>query len=382
MGAHASTAAKAPFTDYSRIEAGYTAAFRIMGGTPNADRRWPLTSVAARLLWLHACCAIAESAECSPAAATTHSCAAAAALHDPYRRVCVLGGREGMPRSLGSVYGGAVARFLGGSVSGTVTATVDIRHQSSPDMHRNRGFGVSANGNLLVGSLWCGDIYELSPAPQGSLLRVVGDYGVGKLEFDTNTTLHVARDGFVFVAEFLNNRVLILTPALTFYGFIGRGQLDRPSDVCASATLVVVTELEKFRVAMFRRSDGVLLRRICGAWFRFPQRVCFLHGDSHVAIADAYSVRVFSTEGEFVRVFGAGVWGTKAFPSGVASSACDELVVSERSTKSLYIFSATGDLLMKFGTPRFMNVVVWCGSVFARGDRSIVVYGDAGRGVT
>jgi hypothetical protein len=76
------------------------------------------------------------------------------------------------------------------------------------------------------------------------------------------------------------------------------------------------------------------------------------------------------------------VWGTKAFPSGVASSACDELIVSERSTKSLYIFSATGDLLMKFGTPRFMNVVVWCGSVFARGDRSIVVYGDAGRGVT
>jgi hypothetical protein len=32
--------------------------------------------------------------------------------------VAVLGGREGMSRSLGSVYGGSVTRFLGGGLRG------------------------------------------------------------------------------------------------------------------------------------------------------------------------------------------------------------------------------------------------------------------------
>jgi hypothetical protein len=40
------------------------------------------------------------------------SATAAAVLADPQRRVALLGGREGMPRSLGSVLAGAVVRFL------------------------------------------------------------------------------------------------------------------------------------------------------------------------------------------------------------------------------------------------------------------------------
>jgi hypothetical protein len=38
----------------------------------------------------------------------------------------VLDGREGTPRSLGSVLGGAVTRFLGGSVRGVVSRGIDI----------------------------------------------------------------------------------------------------------------------------------------------------------------------------------------------------------------------------------------------------------------
>jgi hypothetical protein len=41
------------------------------------------------------------------------SATVAAALTDPYRRVAVLGGRDGMRRSLGSALAGAVVRFLG-----------------------------------------------------------------------------------------------------------------------------------------------------------------------------------------------------------------------------------------------------------------------------
>ncbi len=50
----------------------------------------------------------ASSSRCSPGVCV------GAVLGDAERRVAVLGGREGMPRSLGSVYGGSVTRFLGG----------------------------------------------------------------------------------------------------------------------------------------------------------------------------------------------------------------------------------------------------------------------------
>jgi hypothetical protein len=76
-----------------------------------------------RLLFLKAVCAVAEGADvplsyAAPDASSSlssHVCGSAV-LGDALRRVAVLGGREGMPRSLGSVYGGSVTRFLGGSL--------------------------------------------------------------------------------------------------------------------------------------------------------------------------------------------------------------------------------------------------------------------------
>jgi hypothetical protein len=73
-----------------------------------------------RLSWLRSCCAVAEGADVPlPHAVPDASCrcppdvCVGVVLGDARHRVSALGGREGMPRSLGSVYG-AVTRFLGG----------------------------------------------------------------------------------------------------------------------------------------------------------------------------------------------------------------------------------------------------------------------------
>ena len=100
---------------------------------PGVPRRpmWPLSPVAPRLCWLQSCCAVAEGADvllsrtdtldasspCPPAVCV------GAVLGDALHRVSVLGGRDGMPRSLGSVYGGAVTRFLG--VGRVVSRVID-----------------------------------------------------------------------------------------------------------------------------------------------------------------------------------------------------------------------------------------------------------------
>jgi hypothetical protein len=69
----------------------------------------------ARERWLRAC-AVAAEAGGGAHSPETPSCAVAAALRDA--RVAVLGGRQDMPLSFGSVYAGSVARFLGGVLTG------------------------------------------------------------------------------------------------------------------------------------------------------------------------------------------------------------------------------------------------------------------------
>lgn len=59
--------------------------------------------------WMRACVAIAEGSTVPNSTRVS----VAAALGDAVHRVAVTGGRAGVPRSLGSVYAGSVARFLG-----------------------------------------------------------------------------------------------------------------------------------------------------------------------------------------------------------------------------------------------------------------------------
>ncbi len=112
------------------------------------------------MLFLRACCAVAEGADVplslavaapiAPLHASPAVCVRAV-LGDALRRVAVLGGREGMPRSLGSVYGGSVTRFLGGSYRGVVSRVIDSRGVKSDC----NGMAVSRDGcTLLVADCW------------------------------------------------------------------------------------------------------------------------------------------------------------------------------------------------------------------------------------
>jgi DNA-binding beta-propeller fold protein YncE len=351
--------------------------------TTPAGHRWPLASATARLLWLQSLCAVAEGADVplSHAARRPSSSSrcppdvcVAAVLGDALHRVAVLGGREGMPRSLGSVYGGSVTRFLGGSLRGVASRVIDTP----------RGLGavaVSGDGStvLVVESDISGDLYaihELSTV-DGSLRRVVGGCGDGPLQFDAPVQLWVAPDGFVFVAEFGNHRVQVLTPALDFHAFIGQDQLQYPAGVCANADVVVASEYHTHRIAVFNRCDSALLRRF-GTYgsgdgqLGYPCELCFMSGDRQVAVADHSNSRVsvFSVDGEFIRHVGVGVLRG---PHGVMASAFDELVVADTKTMCLRVFSATGDLLATVGDGELTGVAVHGSTVFAADESASTV---------
>jgi hypothetical protein len=350
-----------------------------MADATDAGHRWPLASATARLLWLRAVCVVAEGADVplshwhATRRTPSSSCCppdvcVAAVLGDAEHRVAVLGGREGMPRSLGSVYGGSVTRFLGGSFRGVVSRVFNRPGVSS----YSKAVAVSVGCTLLAsGSGLRGShaIHEFS-AVDGSLLRVIGSEGDGPLQFRQPQQVCIASDGFVFVADYGNSRVQVLTPTLDFHGFVGVGQLERPSVVCASAdVVVVVSEMFAHGISVFSRGDGALLRRFAPAGgadgqLTYPTGVCLMSGGRHVAVADfgKSRVSVFSVDGEFIRHVGVGVL---SHPMGVAVSAFDELVVADTGNRCLRVFSSTGDLLASVGEGSFITVAVHGSSVFA-----------------
>jgi DNA-binding beta-propeller fold protein YncE len=287
----------------------------------------------------------------------------AAVLGEPLRRVAVLGGREGMCRSLGSVYAGSITRFLGGRFRGVVSRVIDTPGVKSS----GSGIAVSVDGcTLLVsdGQLEYGgsdSIHEIGTA-DGSRRRIIGSKGDGPLQFNACRQLCIAPDGFVFVADSGNNRVQVLTPSLDFHRTIGQGQLVGPVGVCANADIVVVSEINRRRISVFNRGDGALIRRFgCSgsgdAQLSLPRGVCFMSGDRHVAVAEwgNHRVSIFSIDGEFIRHVGVGVL---CGPQGVAASAFDKLVVADTENRCLRVFSSAGDLLATVGEGRFTCVAM------------------------
>ncbi len=332
-------------------------------------RHWPLSSEAARLLFLRACCAVAEGADVPLPRIVASPCPAdacvAAVLGDALHRVAVLGGRDGMSRSLGSVYGGSVTRFLGGGFRGVVSRVISTPGVSS----WCNGVAVSRDGSTLLVSDWDGGshtIHEFRVA-DGSLLRTVGGKGRGPLQFDGPRQVWIASDDFVFVADNGNKRVQVLTPRLDFHGFVGVG--TPPVSVCANDDVVVVVEQHRQRISVFSRRGGSLLRRFGSLSgdvdTSTPLGLCFMPGDRHIALTDRFNKRVWvlGIDGEFIRHVGMGVLN---FPVGVACSAFGELVVADFENQHVALFSVDGELLKTMGSGQFGGVAMHGGTVFAQ----------------
>jgi DNA-binding beta-propeller fold protein YncE len=301
----------------------------------------------------------------------------AAVLGDALRRVSVLGGREGMPRSLGSVYSSSVARFLGACFEGVQSRVISMSAVRS----FSNGIAVSRDGStLLVSDMWDGSHAIREFSATGSWRRYVGGKGSAPLKFNGPGQVCIAPDGFVFVADCNNNRVQVLTPSLDFHGFVGAGHLAGPCGVCANADVVVVSEVAAHRISVFSRRDGALLRRFGHAGrgdgqLMSPHGLCFASDDRHVAVAEHMNSRVsvFTVDGgEFVRHVGV---GELKLPYGVACSGFDELVVADTGNRRVVLFSASGSKIATIGHCAVTGIAMHGGAVFAMGPRdSCVVF--------
>jgi DNA-binding beta-propeller fold protein YncE len=236
----------------------------------------------------------------------------------------------------------------------------------------SNGIAVSRDGcTLLVSDEEGGSnaihVYDVA---DGSPRRVIGGPGDGPLQFKNPRQVYIAPDDFVFIADYRNDRVQVLTPQLDFHSFVGVGQLRSPAGVCANADVVVVCEWGGHRVSVFNRSDGALLRRIGSSGngdgqLKYPCGLCFLSDERHVAVADDdnHRISVFSIDGAFVRHVGVGVLKG---PRGVGCSTVDELIVADFGNNRVSVFRASGELLTTVGGASFSGIAVHDGTAYAQ----------------
>jgi DNA-binding beta-propeller fold protein YncE len=234
----------------------------------------------------------------------------------------------------------------------------------------NSGIAVSRDGSsLLVADSMGGSnaIHEFS-VTSGSPLRVVGGGGIR-----CPCQVWVASDDHVFIVDYSNRRVHVLSPTLNFLAFIGEDRLNFPAGVCANADVVVVSQKGGNEVAVFARGAGPRAPpvRYFGSkgsgdgQLESPSGICFMSGDRHVAVADTGNgrVSVFSVEGAFIRHFGVGQ--LKA-PQSVACSTSGELVVADYGNRRVVVFSDSGAMLRAMGDAPFTGVATHGATIFAQ----------------
>jgi DNA-binding beta-propeller fold protein YncE len=308
------------------------------------------------MAFLHAAAAVAEGA----AVGETKDSSVSAALHDPLRRVGVLGGRPGLRRSLGSVYAGCVTRFLGGFCGVRSRTVPTLEWDAFSD---SGGMAVTRDGAaLLVTERERSHCLYVFDVTTGKALRTMGGKGTAPLQFFKPHRVCITDDDVVFVADSGNNRIQVLTPQLGFYGFVGVGQLLAPFGVCANEHVIVVSNTNC--ISVFQRSDGAFVRRFGAGTLLGPLGLCFIGKTGQIAVANSGTdcVAVFTLEGKFIRYI---KHDKLVAPADVASSAAGELVVGAFGSK-VFVYSASDEMLHDFGDCFFGRVAIHGGAIFVQ----------------
>lgn len=289
----------------------------------------PCTNFALRFGITKALCVVAENSGTLQAPSAGAS-ALHAVLRDAQRRFAVLGGRPGMPRSLGSVYAAFVVLFTG--------SFFELQRTQTLPRFCKRVTITRDGCTLLAVDAANGMIYAYRVA-DGALLQTVGSSGSGLLQFCSPGQVYVASDDHVLVADAGNNRVQELTPRLEFHRFVGAGHVFQPRGVCADDTLIVVSENLLNRISVFTRFHGALVRRFdCEG---SPAELCFTPDHDHIVVGTTAPscVTVFTLDGTAVRRVGV---DTLVCPGRVAYSAFGELLVVDCAAR-LFVFGAHND---------------------------------------
>ena len=188
----------------------------------------------------------------------------------------------------------------------------------------------------------CINMYEL----EGKLIKSVGSKGSGEAQFNNPYNLAVSDiTNNIYVCDYNNNRVQILTEDLKFHSMLGIGAFNHPRDIKVTRDRVLVLDQSDTCMSVFD-SNHILINRLItretGKQTNNP--ICFdIDREYNIIMSDLgnHCVYVFNQEGEEIHRIGKEGQGIGEFirPYGIALDNTGRIVVvCQKETNCLQLF--------------------------------------------
>ena len=201
----------------------------------------------------------------------------------------------------------------------------------SEKMNAPLGICISQNKVFVSQFLGCCiNMYEL----EGKLVKSVGSEGIGETHFKKPYGLDVSdRNSNIYVCDWHNHRIQILTKELKYHSMLGVGLLKYPSDVKVTRDRVLVLAVTDPCMFVFN-SDHVLTNRLISRGYGGQTNLpfCFDIDRGYNIIMsdhDNHCVYVFNQKGELIHKFGQEGQGIGEFyqPCGIALDNTGHIIV-------------------------------------------------------
>lgn len=217
-------------------------------------------------------------------------------------------------------------------------------------------YGVTGHeGKIYVSDLG-GRIIVIDPVH-----KKVESLGGGQKMKGMKKPLNVDFDeaGNLYVADAQLKEILVFNPNGDTVRSIGRGELNKPTDVIVDAGLLMVLDLGTNAIKMFDLKTGELVRTVDQkseggkalqaptAFTKTPQ------GELYLTNLVGSNVVKIDRDGHFLSTFGklGDGYGDFARPKGVAVDAEGRIYVVDNGMQRVNIFNEAGKLLLVFGDP-------------------------------
>lgn len=202
-------------------------------------------------------------------------------------------------------------------------------------------FAIHDNGDIYVGS-WANCIYVFDQ--KGQLKNTIGGAGNGDGQFNYPFGIAIKGD-LLYVADYGNHRIQKLTAKGEFLHQFGQkgsgqGQFNGPSAIIVdSKNRLIVSDYYNHRIQMFDQEGGWLLTIDGkGASSLNPWGLALdPQGNIHVAAYGSNAIKVFTTGGAYVRMY-----GDLKCPIGIAIDPDGYSLVCEKDGNCLSIIDPQG----------------------------------------
>ena len=207
----------------------------------------------------------------------------------------------------------------------------DFLFMFSKKMNESKGICISQNKVFVTQySGHCINMYEL----EGKLIKSVGSEGNGEVQFKNPRGLDVSdRNNNIYVCDYYNHRIQILTEELKYHSMLGIGLLEHPRDVKVTRDRVLLLNVSDPCMFIFN-SDHVLTNRLVtrGVGKQTRNSFCFdIDREYNIIMSDYtnHCVYVFNQEGEQIHKFGKKGQGIGEFcqPYGIALDNIGHIIV-------------------------------------------------------